>query len=329
MSILVTGGAGYIGAHVVRLLRERFDDIVVVDDLITGDAARLDGVPVIRCDLAESGAVETLSDLMRTRSVHAVIHFAARKQVGESVARPAWYFQQNIGSLANVLLAMEATGVTQLLFSSSASVYGATEGAAIREDEPTVPVNPYGETKLVGENLVAAATHAFPLRATSLRYFNVAGAGWPELGDRAVLNLVPMVFERLDNDERPIIFGDDYPTDDGTCVRDYVHVLDLAEAHIASVDGLAARAPGHEVFNVGTGVGTSVREMVDAILRVAELEVVPEVRPRRVGDPAWVVASPERIDNTLGWRASRSVDEIVASAWESHRLFAADSSPAG
>jgi UDP-glucose 4-epimerase len=329
VSILVTGGAGYIGAHVVRLLRKRLDDIVVVDDLITGDAARLDGIPVIRCNLAESGAVEALTDLMHTHSVHAVIHFAARKQVGESVARPAWYYQQNIGSLANVLLAMEAADVTQLLFSSSASVYGATEGANIREEELTVPVNPYGETKLAGERLVAASSRAFPLRATSLRYFNVAGAGWPELGDRAVLNLVPMVFERLDNEERPVIFGDDYPTEDGTCLRDYVHVLDLAEAHIAAVDALPARVPGHEVFNVGTGVGTSVRGMVDAIIRVAQLDVVPEIRPRRLGDPAWVVASPRRIENALGWRATRGIDDIVASAWESHRHFESDAFRAG
>jgi UDP-glucose 4-epimerase len=322
VSILVTGGAGYIGAHVVRLLRQRSEDIVVVDDLVTGDESRLAGLEVTRLDLASADAVDQLSRLMRERKVESVIHFAARKQVAESVDRPAWYFQQNIGSLANVLMAMESVGVAELVFSSSAAVYGATEGARILEDDPTKPINPYGETKLVGENLVAAATRAFDLRAVSLRYFNVAGAGWPELGDNAALNLVPLVFERLNRGERPIIFGDDYPTDDGTCIRDYIHVLDLAEAHVTTLDALHNAEPGHEVFNVGTGLGTSVREMIEAIIRVADADVVPEVRARRVGDPAWVVASPERIQSGLGWRAHRGIDEIVASAWASHLLLA-------
>jgi UDP-glucose 4-epimerase len=315
VSILVTGGAGYIGAHVVRLLRQRSEEIVVVDDLITGDARRLDGLPVTQLDLADSSCIERVAQLMRDHAVTAVIHFAGRKQVAESVARPAWYFQQNIGSLANVVMAMELADVKELVFSSSAAVYGTTEGARISEDAATSPVNPYGESKLVGEHLIEAASHASGLRTASLRYFNVAGAGWPDLGDNAVLNLVPMVFDKLDQGARPLIFGDDYDTMDGTCVRDYIHVLDLAEAHLATLDSLRGADAGHSIYNVGTGLGTSVRDMVNEIIAVAGSTVEPEVRARRPGDPGWVVASPERIQRQLGWVAQRGIGEIVASAW--------------
>jgi len=313
----VTGGAGYIGAHVVRLLRQRGEEIVVVDDLVTGDERRLDGLAVTQLDLASESAADTVAQLMREQRVTSVIHFAGRKQVGESVERPAWYFQQNVGSLANVLMAMEQADVKELVFSSSAAVYGATEGARIPEDATTAPVNPYGQTKLVGEELIESSTQALGLRSVSLRYFNVAGAGWPDLGDSSVLNLVPMVFEKLDADERPVIFGDDYPTADGTCIRDYIHVLDLAEAHLAALDYLRRADSAHDIFNVGTGHGTSVREMITEILRVADSKLVPEVQARRAGDPAWVVASPERFEQRLGWKATRGVKEIVSSAWAS------------
>ncbi|MFC5930745.1 UDP-glucose 4-epimerase GalE [Cryobacterium melibiosiphilum] len=320
MSILVTGGAGYIGAHVVRLLRQRSEEIVVVDDLVTGDARRLDGLAVTQLDLSDNSSVEPVAQLMRDHAVTAVIHFAGRKQVAESVSRPAWYFQQNIGSLANIILAMELAGVKELVFSSSAAVYGTTEGARISEEAVTSPVNPYGESKLVGEHLIEAASRANGLRAASLRYFNVAGAGWPDLGDNAVLNLVPMVFEKLDEGHSPVIFGDDYATADGTCVRDYIHVLDLAEAHLATLDSLRGAEAGHTVYNVGTGLGTSVRDMVNKIIAVSGSSAVPEVRARRPGDPAWVVASPERIEKELGWTAQRGIDDIIASAWSARNL---------
>lgn len=325
----MTGGAGYIGAHVVRLLRDRGDDVVVVDDLVTGDAGRNPGVPLYELELSGAGAPAELAQIMREHSVSSVIHFAARKQVAESVQRPAWYYQQNLGGLANLLLGMQDASVRQLLFSSSAAVYGASEGGALDESARTLPMNPYGETKLVGEWLVADAVNPAALRAASLRYFNVAGAGWPELGDKAVLNLVPMVFERLDAGEPPIIFGNDYPTADGTCVRDYVHVLDLADAHLAVLDSLAIGEPRHEVFNVGTGVGSSVREMVAEILAVAQSTLKPEVRPRREGDPAVVVADPGRIAAQLGWRAKRGIREIVASAWASHEHFVSRTATGG
>jgi UDP-glucose 4-epimerase len=320
VTVLVTGGAGYIGSHVVRLLRDRDEQVVIIDDLITGSAARVEGVPLVQLDLADSTVGDVLDAIFRENDIHAVIHFAARKQVGESVQRPVWYFQQNLGSLQNVLAAMGRANVTSFVFSSSAAVYGMPSSSNLDEQTPTVPINPYGETKLVGEWLVANAVRSQSLRAASLRYFNVAGAGWPELGDTAALNLVPMVFDKLDQGLAPVIFGDDYDTPDGTCIRDYVHVLDLAEAHLATLDFLRGRGPGHHIFNVGTGTGASVREMVRAILNVAGSEIVPAVRGRRPGDPSAVVADPRSIAKNVGWTASRGLSEIVASAWES-RLF--------
>jgi len=319
--VLVTGGAGFIGSHVVRLLRERGDEVVVVDDLVSGDPDRVSGVPLINLDLAHTDSPDALETIMRGYGVRSVIHFAARKHVGESVDRPAWYYQQNVGSLANVLLAMERARVSEIVFSSSAAVYGSSEGSSLRENTPTKPINPYGETKLVGEWLVAAAVKSAGLRASSLRYFNVAGAGWPELGDTAVLNLVPMVFERIDQGLPPLIFGEDYATPDGTCIRDYIHVLDLAEAHLATLDSLSRGSARHDIYNVGTGKGSSVREMVAMILTESGSCLVPEIQPRRAGDPAVVVADAQSIADSVGWVAKLDLADIVASAWKSHLLF--------
>ncbi|QNE35084.1 UDP-glucose 4-epimerase GalE [Leifsonia shinshuensis] len=321
MRVLVTGGAGYIGSHVVRLLRDRGDDVTIVDDLETGDPGRVPGVDLISLRLDDTAAIDTLAATLAGHD--AVIHFAARKRVDESVRRPAWYYQQNVGGMANLLLAMEAADVPALVFSSSAAVYGAAAGERLDESTPTVPINPYGRTKLIGEQMLDEARAATGLRAASLRYFNVAGAGRPELGDTAVLNLVPMVFEKLDQGLAPVIFGDDYPTPDGTCVRDYIHVTDLAEAHLAALD-LVARAdePRHHVFNIGTGRGSSVREMVDMILEVSGIDIEPVVAPRRAGDPAAVVADPARARDELGWTARLTLRDIVESAWESHTRFA-------
>jgi UDP-glucose 4-epimerase len=319
MTILVTGGAGYIGAHVVRLLVERGDRVHIVDDLVTGIAARNPGVPLTQINVASSDAVNNLTQLFRSHSVEAVIHCAGRKQVGESVAKPAWYFAENVGGIANVLLAMEAAGVSKFIFSSSASVYGDASGG-VTEASPTRPTNPYGETKLMGEWLLNDVVAASSLDAISLRYFNVAGAGSPDLGDAMALNLVPMVFERLDLNESPRIFGDDYDTPDGTCVRDYVHVTDLAEAHIAALDALDSGASRHRVYNVGTGVGTSVREIVDVIREVSGAPQQAEVVARRPGDPGKIVGIVDRIAQDLGWKSRLTVRDIVESAWAAHQL---------
>lgn len=319
MSVLVTGGSGYIGAHLVGLLRGRGEDVVVIDDGETGFRERIPGVDARTLDLAEAGAVAALRALMAEREVESVVHFAARKQVPESIAKPAWYYAQNVGGLANLLLAMEQAGVRRIVFSSSAAVYGDVRAASVDEDHPCAPMNPYGATKLAGEQLIDAVVRSGALDAVSLRYFNVAGCGEPELVDRLALNLVPMVFERLARGERPLVFGDDYPTPDGSCVRDFIHVVDLAEAHLAALDRLRAGGAGHLIANVGTGRGYSVLETIAAIGRATGLDAAPEIRPRREGDPAAVVADASRIERELGWRASRGLDDMVASAWAGYR----------
>lgn len=320
MSILVAGGAGYIGAHVVRLLLERGEDVIVVDDLSYGTPERVEGATLVELDVASGDAVETLTDLMERRGVTAVIHFAARKQVGESVARPAWYYQQNVGGLANMLLAMDQARVDQMIFSSSAAVYGMPPVEVVPEDIDCKPINPYGETKLIGEWMMADAERAWGLRWAGLRYFNVAGAGWDDLGDMATLNLIPMVLERLANGETPKIFGTDYPTPDGTCIRDYIHVKDLAAAHIAALDYLAGGQEMTEhVFNVGTGTGSSVREVVSKVIASTGLDREPEELDRRAGDPPQLIGDASRIGRVLGWEPEHDLDDIVSSsfsAWQ-------------
>ena len=317
MSILVTGGAGYIGAHVVRLLLERGERVVVVDDLSTGAASRVEGATLVEFDVASEEAATVLANTMVDEDVTAVIHFAARKQVGESVKRPMFYYQQNIGGLANVLRAMNESGVEQIIFSSSAAVYGMPPVEVVSEDIDCRPINPYGETKLIGEWMMADAERAWGLKWIGLRYFNVAGAGWTDLADPAILNLVPMVLDRVEKGEPAKIFGTDYPTQDGTCVRDYIHVLDLAKAHIAALDALDAdRELAHRVFNVGTGTGTSVRQIVDGLRKVAGWDFAVVEEGRRAGDPPLLIGDASRIGEDLGWTAEHDVDDILESAWE-------------
>jgi len=317
MSILVAGGAGYIGAHVVRLLLERGEEVVVVDDLSYGTPERVKGAELVELDVASGRAPEALAEVMGSRGVTAVIHFAARKQVGESVERPAWYYQQNVGGLANMLLAMEKAGVKQMIFSSSAAVYGMPPVEVVPEDIDCRPINPYGETKLIGEWMMADCERAWDLKWIGLRYFNVAGAGWPDLADPAIMNLIPMVLDRLERGESAKIFGTDYDTPDGTCVRDYIHVLDLAEAHIAALDVLAeGRQPEHHTYNVGTGLGTSVREIIDGLRRVIGWNFPVEEQGRRAGDPPKLIGDPLSIGVDLGWKANNGVEEIIESAWE-------------
>lgn len=315
MSILVTGGAGYIGSHVVRLLLERGDQVIVADDISSGIQNRVEGAQLIKLDLAAHDAVEQLNAAFAKYSIDAVIHLAARKQVGESVQRPEFYFEQNICGMLNLLSAMQQSGVNKIVFSSSAATYGMPDVSAVSEDLICQPINPYGQTKLIGEWMVANAGRAWGLRHTSLRYFNVAGAGWPDLADTAVMNLVPIVFKALAENRKPAVFGDDYPTDDGSCVRDYVHVLDLAEAHLAALDYLAQENHKETVFNVGTGVGSSVFEVLDEIRRVSGINFEASIEPRRAGDPPRLCADVSRIKEELGWEAKRGLAEIIETAW--------------
>ena len=319
MSVLVTGGAGYIGAHVVRLLGKRADPVVVVDDLSTGTAERVGDAALVEIDLADSGSVDRLAATMREHDVRSVIHIAAKKQVGESAERPAWYYAQNVGGTANLLQAMELAGADRMMFSSSAATYGLPDvpaDTALDENTAPRPISVYGETKLVCEWMIRAAGAAWGLRSVNLRYFNVAGSGWPDLGDPGVFNLIPIVLRALTTGGQPVVFGDDYPTPDGTCIRDYVHVLDLADAHLAALDYLDRDDRPHDVFNVGTGTGASVREVLDQIGRTTGYDISPGVGPRRPGDPAALVADVSRIGETLGWRAEHGLEAIVDSAWQ-------------
>ncbi|MFG2098069.1 UDP-glucose 4-epimerase GalE [Streptomyces sp. NPDC048612] len=315
MSYLITGGAGYIGSHVVRALRQAGETVVVLDDLTSGVRARVpEGVPLV---VGSTLNRELLDTVLAEHGVTDVIHLAAKKQVGESVEMPLVYYRENVHGLQTLLEAMAAGGVGRLVFSSSAAVYGMPDVGLVTEDTPCTPINPYGETKLAGEWMVRAAGRAHGISTACLRYFNVAGAATPELADTGVFNIVPMVFERLTAGEAPRIFGDDYDTPDGTCIRDYIHVADLAEAHVAAARRLAEPGPVRDLtLNIGRGEGVSVREMIELITSVTgHGDVTAEVTPRRAGDPARVVAAADRIADELGWKARHDVRDMITSAW--------------
>ncbi|MFE7168502.1 UDP-glucose 4-epimerase GalE [Streptomyces sp. NPDC057616] len=318
MTWLITGGAGYIGAHVARAMSGAGERVVALDDLSAGNPARLPAdVPLLEGSSLE-GAL--LKRVFAEHEVTGVVHLAARKQVAESVAQPTRYYRENVGGLATLLEAVAEAGVTRFVFSSSAAVYGNPDVDLITEDTPCAPVNPYGETKLTGEWLVRAAGQAHGIATVCLRYFNVAGAAAPELADTGVFNIVPMVFDRLTRDDAPRIFGDDYPTPDGTAVRDYIHVADLAEAHLAAARRLDGGASGDLTVNIGRGEGVSVREMVTVIGEVTGDRRAPLVEARRPGDAPRAVASAARAAEELGWTARRGVREMIESAWQGWRL---------
>ncbi|MEU8972189.1 UDP-glucose 4-epimerase GalE [Streptomyces monashensis] len=319
MTWLITGGAGYIGAHVAHAMTGAGERVVALDDLSAAVPARLPaGVPLVEGSTLDG---DRLTRVLREYDVTGVVHLAARKQVAESVAEPTRYYRENVGGLGTLLDAVARAGVRRLLFSSSAAVYGNPDVDLITEDTPCAPVNPYGETKLAGEWLVRAAGAAYGISTVCLRYFNVAGAAAPELADTGVFNIVPMVFDRLTRDEAPRIFGDDYPTPDGTCVRDYIHVADLAEAHLAAARRLAGEgAAGDLTLNIGRGEGVSVRELITVVGEVTGDRRAPVTEGRRPGDAPRAVASAERAARELDWRARRGVREMVASAWQGWQL---------
>jgi UDP-glucose 4-epimerase len=318
MTWLVTGGAGYIGAHVVRAFAEQSLPSVVVDDLSSGHREFVDhGVPFYEGNVNDPGL---LHEIFTEHEIAGVVHLAAFKYAGVSVGRPLHTYTQNVTSMIALLAAMAEHEVARFVFSSSAAVYGTPETERVTEATPTRPESPYGESKLIGEWLLADQARATeagaqPLRSTSLRYFNVVGSGYPDLRDTSPHNLFPLIFDALVAGRVPYINGDDYPTPDGTCVRDYVHVSDLALAHVAAAQALVLGTELERVYNLGSGTGLSVRQIMDAVVRVTGIDFTPEVRERRPGDPAQIVATGELAGRDLDWGMRHTVDEMVASAW--------------
>jgi UDP-glucose 4-epimerase len=314
MNLLLTGGAGYIGAHVAELAEREGHSVTIVDDLSTGVAERA-ASPLVEINLASQDAVEKLSRLMRETKFDAVIHLAARKQVGQSVEIPEQYFLDNVGGLANLLLAMRQEDVKKLVFSSSAATYGMPALDLVDEDYPGVPINPYGQTKLIGEWMVKNAAN-WGLKGVNLRYFNVAGSESKKLADTAELNLIPIAIAQLKRGEQPIVFGTDYPTPDGSCIRDYVHVEDLAKAHLMAVDYMTTPDQEYATFNVGTGQGASVLQVLEELRKASGIKFEELLADRRPGDPPRLVANTDRIERVFGFKASFGLQEIVKSAWD-------------
>jgi UDP-glucose 4-epimerase len=314
MKLLVTGGAGYIGSVVAAQLVEDGHQVVVLDDLSTGHASAVPaGATLVTGDL-RGAAADVLAD-----GIDAVLHFAAKSLVGESVAEPARYWEHNLGGTLALLDAMRAARVSSIVFSSTAAVYGEPESVPIAETAPPRPTSPYGASKLAVDTALAEHARLHRAGAVSLRYFNVAGAyrdragNW--LGERhdPETHLIPNLLAAARDGEEVSIFGDDYPTADGTCVRDYIHVADLARAHLLA---LAACEPGvHRVYNLGSGSGFSNREVLAACRDVTGRDIPARQAGRRPGDPAVLIASCQRIRAELGWQAARGLTDMVADAW--------------
>lgn len=321
MAVLVTGGAGYIGSHTVRALRAAGREVVVLDTLEFGSERALLGARLIRGDIADR---ELVRSTCQRHEVEQVVHFAAYKAVGESMHNPNRYWDNNVAGSAAFIDAAVQAGVRDVVFSSSCSVYGTPNSVPVDENAPIVPQSVYAETKAMVERILGWYGRTHGLRSVSLRYFNAAGASRDsEIGEdwTSSTNLVPVVMKALLGAAPPVkVFGDDYPTADGTCIRDYIHVEDLADAHVKALDRLAARADGEApalAINVGTGVGSSVLDVL-AAAAVAGRPVPHEIVGRRAGDPVATYADPARAVEVLGWRAEQDLAEIVASAYRWH-----------
>ncbi len=320
MRVLVTGGAGYIGSVTVEALTARGDEVQVVDNLSTGHRAAVDPeIPFHEVDLRET---ERLTALLREQGAEAVVHFAAASLVGESVSDPAKYMENNVGGTLSLLRAMKEAGTDKLVFSSTAATYGEPQSIPLREDHPTEPTNPYGLTKRFMEQAMEAYAAAYGMRFVALRYFNACGAT-PSRGEHhdPETHLIPLVLDvALGKRESISIFGTDYDTPDGTCIRDYIHVSDLARAHLLALDWLA-RGGGPLICNLGNGEGFSVREVIDVCREVTGFAIPAVEAPRREGDPSRLVADATLARERLGWKPERSaLREIVTDAWVWHRM---------
>jgi UDP-glucose 4-epimerase len=317
MTWLVTGGAGYIGSHVVRAFREAGLGAVVLDDLSSGHAEFVpDDVPLVLGSILDTDLV---ADALAVHGVVGVVHLAGFKYAGISVDRPLHTYAQNVTGTAHLLSAMASQGVDRIVFSSSAAVYGTPDTDLVTEATATAPESPYGESKLIGEWLLRDQGRATGLRHTSLRYFNVVGSATPDLYDTSPHNLFPLVLDALVAGRTPRMNGTDYPTPDGTCVRDYIHVADLASSHVAAAQALGEGRELERVYNLGSGDGVSVAEIMTAMAEVTGIAFEPERAPRRPGDPARIVASGELAARDLDWRMRHSLTQMVASAWEARQ----------
>jgi UDP-glucose-4-epimerase GalE len=325
MTVLVTGGAGYIGSHTVRALRAAGRDVVVLDSLELGHASAVIDAPLIVGDIRDD-------DLVRATCVEygvtGVVHFAAYKSVGESMESPAKYWRNNVGGTVELLEACLAAGVKRVVFSSSCSVYGTPSEVPVTETAPVHPESVYAETKAMVERILRWYGTTHGLRAVSLRYFNAAGASFDgRIGEdwTSSINLIPLAMKAaLLGDRRLQVFGNDYPTPDGTCIRDYIHVEDLADAHLKALDHLAADGPTVEI-NLGTGVGSSVLDVIESTERITGIPVPHDIVARRPGDPVATFADPTFAEQTLGWRAEHGLDDIIRTAFRWHEsVVAAD-----
>jgi UDP-glucose 4-epimerase len=320
MAWLVTGGAGYIGSHVVRAFRNADVDVVVLDSLASGISSFVpEGVPLVKASVLDT---EIVRNTITEHAVVGVVHLAGFKYAGVSVDKPFLTYEQNVTGTVRLLQAMHETGVDKIVFSSSAATFGTPDVDLVTEQTPTAPESPYGESKLIGEWLLRDAERAHGLKHTSLRYFNVVGSAEPHLYDTSPHNLFPVVIEMLAQGRRPQINGDDYPTPDGTTVRDYLHVADLAETHVAAADALANGRQLAPVYNLGSGQGVSVREIMTTIAEVTGIDFEPVIAARRPGDPARIVASGELAARDLGWTMHHDLTEMVRSAWEARQYAA-------
>ncbi len=314
MQVLVIGGAGYIGSHAARALRRAGHEVLIYDNLSNGHAQLAAGFELIRADLADRATLSTA-----LRRVDSVMHFAAHAYVGESVRDPRKYFHNNVEAGLVLLNACLDCGIRRIIFSSTCAVYGTPERIPITEQTPRQPVNPYGTSKLFFENALEAYGRAYGLKYAALRYFNAAGAD--ESGEIGELHdpeshLIPLALQAATGARPPLeIFGTDYPTPDGTCIRDYIHVNDLASAHLIALERLAQGADSMAV-NLGTGTGYSVEEVLNKIEKITGYKVPSVPAARRPGDPPALVADPTKAEKLLNWKATRTLDEIVTTAWK-------------
>ncbi len=316
-TILVVGGAGYIGSHQVRFLLDKGCKVIVFDNLSYGHKECVDPRA-----LFVKGDLLSLDDLQKLFSAHkidAVMHFAGFIAVGESVQQPAKYYENNVAGSLNLLKAMMQFGVKRFIFSSTAAVYGIPERVPITEDQKLVPINPYGRTKLIIEQMLSDFEIAYGLKFVALRYFNASGAGYG-IGEwhEPETHLIPCILSAAKDGKQVKMFGDDYPTEDGTCIRDYIHVVDLVRAHYLALELLFAKNESR-IYNMGSGDGYSVKQVIDACREVTGMSVSVEVCPRRAGDPPMLVASSEKIGKELGWKPEFGLKDIISSAWDWHR----------